>query len=385
MSEYAPPIATVGKEFSELLTFVFASLLTVPLAFGQIIPTTAQPSLDSPSIVAKISPAVVLIKGETSSGTILGSGLIVSHDGKIATNLHVIRDLKTAGVQLASGEIFDAVSVLAFDERKDLAIIKIAGFDLPTVELGNSNDIRSGERVVVIGSPRGLQGTVTTGVVSAVRDDPAGAGFKLIQTDASINHGNSGGPLLNDRGQAIGVVTWKLRGSEGLNFAVPINYLRGMLADLHQPLSLDELRLSLASVKIDVFTSFNYPALWKSLSASKIRNLRFEGDFIYGETVLSEEQKQVQFDTYELKKDGQGYKGVIRSGGTCSYLPILTVGQQYAQYNRCKFERKIEFTSVTPNRIEGRGFVPPNGSKFDCRKCTYSKPDVWTPFVWIPQ
>src|SRR5450432_3540538 len=202
---------------------VFASVLIVPIAFGQTA-VSAQSPLDGPSIVAKTSPAVVLIKGVSSNGTILGSGLIVSADGKIATNLHVIRDLKTAGVQLASGEIFDHVSVLAFDDRKDLAIIKIAGFDLPTVELGNSNDIRSGERVVVIGSPRGLQGTVTTGVVSAVRDDPAGAGFKLIQTDASINPGNSGGPLLNDRGQAIGVVTWKLRGSEGLNFAVPINY-----------------------------------------------------------------------------------------------------------------------------------------------------------------
>jgi S1-C subfamily serine protease len=202
---------------------MLASLLIVPIALGQIAPTTAQSSLDGPSIVARISPAVVLIKGETSTGTILGSGLILSRDGKVATNLHVIRDLKTAGVQLASGEIFDAVSVLAFDDRKDLAIIKLAGFDLPFVELGNSNEVRSGERVVAIGSPRGLQGTVTTGVVSAVRDDPAGAGFKLIQTDASVNPGNSGGPLLNDRAQAIGVITSKLRGSEGLNFAVPIN------------------------------------------------------------------------------------------------------------------------------------------------------------------
>ena len=155
----------------------------------------AQSSLDSPSIVAKVSSALVLIKGETSTGPILGSGLIVSHDGKIATNLHVIRDLKNAGVQLASGEIFDAVSVLAFDDRKDLAILKISGFDLPTVELGNSNEVRSGERVVVIGSPRGLQGTVTTGVVSAIRDDPSGSGIKMIQTDASVNPGNSGGQL----------------------------------------------------------------------------------------------------------------------------------------------------------------------------------------------
>jgi S1-C subfamily serine protease len=108
-----------------LLKFVFAPALIVPLAFGQIALTTPPSPLDGPSVVAKVSPAVVLIKGESSTGTTLGSGLIVSRDGKIATNLHVMRDLKTAGVQLASGEIFDVVAVLAFDDRKDLAIIKV--------------------------------------------------------------------------------------------------------------------------------------------------------------------------------------------------------------------------------------------------------------------
>ena len=350
--------------------------------FIVVIASNAQPSLDSPSIVAKVSPAVVLIKGESSTGTMLGSGLIVSRDGKIATNLHVIRDLKTAGVQLASGEIFDVVSVLAFDDRKDLAIVKIAGFDLPVVDLGNSNEIRSGERVVAIGSPRGLQGTVTTGVVSAVRDDPAGAGFKLIQTDASVNPGNSGGPLLNDRAQAIGIVTSKLRGSEGLNFAVPINYVRGMLENLQKPLSLDELRAALASAKPDVFTSSGYPPLWKSLASGKVRKLRFEGEFIYGETVQTEEERKAQFDSYELKKDRDGYKGTGRFGGTCTYW---SRGWQQWVRNQCSSESQIELTSVTPNRIEGRAFGPPPEAKFDCKKCSYSKQSVWTSFVWIPQ
>lgn len=355
-----------------------ASVLIVPISFGQIAPTVAHSSLDGPSIVAKISPAVVLIKGESSTGTTLGSGLIVSRDGKIATNLHVIRDLKTAGVQLASGEIFDALSVLAFDDRKDLAIIKIAGFDLPVIELGNSSEVRIGERVVVIGSPLGLRGTVTTGVVSAIRDDSAGAGFKVIQTDASVNPGNSGGPLLNDRGQAIGVVTWKVRGSEGLNFAIPINYVRGMLDNLQKPLSLEDLRTLLSAATSDVFkSSSGYPALWKSLSTGKVRKLRFDGEYIYGETVLSEEQRQRHFDSYELKKDGAGYKGIVITGGTCVYnVSVL---------NRCTLQENIEITSVTPNRIEGRLFGPPFDAKLNCRKCAFSKPYVWSPFVWIPQ
>ncbi|MBI1791326.1 MAG: trypsin-like peptidase domain-containing protein [Acidobacteria bacterium] len=351
--------------------------------FAAAATASAQSSLNSAEIVAKVSPGVVLIKGEASTGTVLGSGVIISRDGKIATNLHVIRDLKSAGVQIASGEIYDAVSVVAFDDRKDLAIVKIAGFDLPVVELGNSNDVKSGEPVVAIGSPRGLQGTVTTGVVSAIRDEPSGAGFKVIQTDAAVNPGNSGGPLLNARGQAIGIVTAKLRGSEGLNFVVPINYLRGMLENVQKPLSLDELRASLAATRPDVFKSSGYPSLWKSLSTGKVRRVRFEGDFIYAETVLTEEQRKMGFDSYELKKDPSGvYRGVIRVGFTCSYR---SAWDPSPKYNQCKFENQIEFNSVNPNRIEGRGFGSPGGAKFDCKKCTYSKPALWTPFTWIPE
>jgi hypothetical protein len=358
-------------------------LVTVP---GQVA-VNAQSS-DTASIAARDSPAVVLIKGASSDGSVQGSGLIVSPDGKIATNLHVIRDLKTAGVQLASGEIFDAVSVLAFDERKDLAILKIAGFDLPTIELGNSNDVKTGERVVAIGSPLGLQGTVTVGVVSAIRDDPFGSGARVIQTDASVNPGNSGGPLLNDRGQAIGVVTFNVKKGgqgEGLNFAMPMNYVRGMLDDLQKPMSLDELRANLSFVKIDVFKSSpGYAALWRSLSTGKVIKLRFDGEFAYAETVLTEEERKVEFDSYELKKDKDGYKGSIRFGSTCVYpAPLLTM--EGMRRNRCQFEGQIEFTSVTPSRIEGRVFGPPANARLVCKKCSYSKPSAWTPLVWIPE
>ena len=350
------------------VTIVACCPLMVPMVLREV---NAQSSLDGASIAAKVSPAVVLIKGESSDGSVVGSGIIVSPDGKIATNLHVIRDLRTVVVQLANGEIFATVSVLAFDDRKDLAIVKIAGFDLPTVLLGNSNEVRAGERVVVIGSFRGLQGTVTSGVISAIRDEPSGAGFKLLQTDASVNPGNSGGPLLNDRAQVIGVVTWKWRGSEGLNFAVPVNYLRGMLDDLNKPMSLDELRTNLHSTKTDVFNYSDYPALWKSLASGILWKVRFQGDFISAEGVLSEDVRRRLFIVYELKKDGDSYKGINRRIFTCNH--------------RCTLEFKAEFTSVTPVRIEGRIFTPPEDAKFDCKKCSYSKAPVWQQFVWIPQ
>lgn len=120
----------------------------------------------------------------------------------------------------------------------------MAGFDLPALDLGNSNSLAVGEPVVIVGSPRGLEGTVTAGILSSVRD--SGNGFKVLQTDAAVNPGNSGGPLVNGKGLAIGVVSFKLRSSEGLNFAVPINYVKGLLNELHEPLSLDRMRRSLA-------------------------------------------------------------------------------------------------------------------------------------------
>ena len=173
--------------------------------------------------------------------------IIISSDGKIATNLHVIEGLRHAGVELASGEKYDSFSVLAFDPRKDIAIIKIPGFDLPTVPLGNSNSVQVGEPVLVVGSPLGLQGSVTTGVVSSIRDDPANGGFKVMQTDASVNPGNSGGPMVNRQSEVIGIVTFKIRGSENLNFAIPVNYLRGLMESPASAMSLDELRLKVSN------------------------------------------------------------------------------------------------------------------------------------------
>ena len=219
-------------------------LLLLPFtAFGQTALTTTQ-------IAKKVSPSVVVINGKTDSGDVLGSGFIVSKDGKIVTNLHVIRDMKNVSVQTATGDIFDSISVLATDERRDLAIVRIAGFNLSVLDLGNSDALVVGEAVVIVGSPRGLEGTVTAGILSSVRS--SGDGFKLLQTDAAVNPGNSGGPLVNDRGEAVGVVSLILRSSQGLNFAVPINYVRGLLNNIHEPTTLEQTRRSLASTTLAV-------------------------------------------------------------------------------------------------------------------------------------
>lgn len=111
----------------------------------------------------------------------------------------------------------------------DLAILKVAGFDLPYLQLGNSNNVTPGDRLVVIGNPLGareLAASVSQGVVSGIRD--LGDGFRTIQTDAAVSPGHSGSPMLSASGEVIGVTSFRLVSGESLNFAIPINYLRGL-------------------------------------------------------------------------------------------------------------------------------------------------------------
>lgn len=334
-------------------------------------------------IARKVAPTVVLVKGRSKAGEVVGSGFLVSSDGKIVTNVHVIRDLTTAGVQLASGEIFDSIRVLAFDERKDLAVIQIPGFDLPASDLGNSNELVVGIPVVIVGSPRGLQGTVTAGVLSAIRDEPTGAGFKMLQTDAAVNPGNSGGPLVNVKGEVIGVVTAKLHGSEGLNFGVPINYVRGLLNLSQSPITLTEFQKQLDSGG-DAFkaakTMPQFASRWKSVNSNTVRSLRFSEEYLYAE-MLPPMPNGLAFQTFELKKQGNGYTGKYRSAFGCEFRDWTG---QYQQ-KQCSFDFVAEINTLTPTRIEGRVNAPPKDAKFDCKKCVYSKPFTWADFVWIPE
>lgn len=354
--------------------FLYLAVTSPTIAFGQA--TTA-----SPDVIERVSKALVFVKGASEAGQQLGSGFLLTPDGKIATNLHVIRGMTSGGVQLASGEIYDKFSVLAFDERKDLAIIQIAGFDLPTIELGNSNGVRAGESVFAMGSPLGLKGSVTAGVVSAVRDDFSG-GFKVIQTDAAVNPGNSGGPLMTSDGKAIGVITSKLRGTEALNFAVPINYVRGLLASLQKPMDLKALHMALSASGGDVFKdSAAFPSNWKSMMNGSKFSIRRDVDRIYVEWKLSDQERKFGFFyAAELKKQDASppYKGLHRFVLTCfNASEVIT--------NRCPFDTEIEFFNVTETRIEGRLLLPLSDVKIDCRKCRYDKPFIWGPFTWIPE
>lgn len=156
-----------------------------------------------------------------------GSGFILSQDGSILTNAHVVAGADTVRVILNDGRSFQG-KVMGSDELTDVAVVKIQANNLPTVTVGNSDQLQPGEWAIAIGNPLGLDNTVTTGIISATgrSSNLIGAPDKrveFIQTDAAINPGNSGGPLLNERGEVIGMNTAIIQRAQGLGFAIPIN------------------------------------------------------------------------------------------------------------------------------------------------------------------
>lgn len=156
-----------------------------------------------------------------------GSGFIVSADGRILTNAHVVDGATNVNVILKDGRRLQG-RVIGRDDVTDVAVIKIEANNLPTVPIGNSDNLRPGEWAIAIGNPLGLDNTVTTGIISATGRSSSAVGVPdkrvaFIQTDAAINPGNSGGPLLNQRGEVIGMNTAIIQGTQGLGFAIPIN------------------------------------------------------------------------------------------------------------------------------------------------------------------
>jgi S1-C subfamily serine protease len=156
-----------------------------------------------------------------------GSGFIINSNGQILTNAHVVAGADRVNVTLKDGRSFEG-KVMGTDPVTDVAVIKIEANNLPTVPLGNSDQLKPGEWAIAIGNPLGLDNTVTTGIISATGRSSRDVGVpdkrvEFIQTDAAINPGNSGGPLLNASGQVIGMNTAIIQGAQGLGFAIPIN------------------------------------------------------------------------------------------------------------------------------------------------------------------
>jgi len=210
-----------------------------PLSAADLAPIDVEEDLIA-SLYERVSPSVVHITAQimtldfffgpmSSEGT--GSGFVWDETGHIITNYHVIEDAEQIEV-IFSDETQVPASIVGVDPENDLAVLRVAPttVQMLPMELGASADLRVGQRAIAIGNPFGLDRTLTTGVISALggplETDQNNFIFNVVQTDAAINPGNSGGPLLNSRGQVIGINTAIREGAEGIGFAVPVDTLR---------------------------------------------------------------------------------------------------------------------------------------------------------------
>jgi V8-like Glu-specific endopeptidase len=213
------------------MKYMAAVLLLVAAMLAQNAPSTNKGGrLDIPAISREAHGAVVSIVVSDKNGhpVAQGSGFLISKDGQVVTNYHVIKNGSSAVIKFPDGAFFVVDGVLASDKDRDVAIIKAHGNDFRALTLGDSDRLQVGEEVVAIGSPLSLESTVSNGIVSAIRtvEDEGG---KFLQITVPISPGSSGGPLFNMSGKVVGITTSHIKGGENLNFAIPINDVKPML------------------------------------------------------------------------------------------------------------------------------------------------------------
>lgn len=213
------------------------------------------------------SPVPQMPNKQVQRGT--GSGFIISSEGQIITNAHVVDGADEVTVTLKDGRTLTG-KVLGTDPLTDIAVVKIEANNLPTVKIGNSDQLQVGEWAIAIGNPLGLDNTVTTGIVSATGRSSAliGAGDKrleFIQTDAAINPGNSGGPLLDAQGEVIAVNTAIIQNAQGIGFAIPINKAQQIAEQLIAKGKVDHpyLGIQMAQVTPDLKNQLQQAKGWQ--------------------------------------------------------------------------------------------------------------------------
>jgi len=251
--------------------------------------------------IAKASPSVINISIKKNIETrsfdagqlndLVGSGIIISDDGYVITNLHVIEGARIIEVELDDRQVYPA-SLIGFDERSDLAVIKITPMDvLKPIEVSNSSSVQVGDQVIAIGNAFGLGKTFTSGIISATGRDYGNPYLELIQTDAAINPGNSGGALINHKGNLIGMNTkiFSQTGSyAGIGFALPANKMIEVASEIIQYGSVKRSWIGDFRVKIKRFLLNNKPAY--GLEILELRNygpLFNSGEIQPGAIILS--------------------------------------------------------------------------------------------------
>lgn len=237
-----------GGDASSIVDIFRTEKTTIPRMQGEagvsmICTAPSGEKLSIQDVYAKVNPSTVLVVAERGDKASIGTGVIMTSDGYIITNAHVISGGKSCWVALDTGVTYE-VNLVGFDEEEDLAVLKADPQNpLPAAEFGNSDLVQVGDTAYAIGNPLGveLRGTMTSGIISAVNRavEVDGKTMTLLQTSAALNNGNSGGPLINEYGQVIGINTLKMSTTdsteatvEGLGFALPISSVSFVVNDL---------------------------------------------------------------------------------------------------------------------------------------------------------
>jgi hypothetical protein len=197
----------------------------------------------APQIAGKAFESTVLLVMEDANGqpVSIGSGFLV-REGEIASNLHVIKGASRGYAKLVSQkDKYDIQGITGIDTERDLVLLKISSVSTPSLSLGNSDTVQVGETVYAVGNPQGLEGTFSQGIVSSIRQVGSD---KVLQITAPISPGSSGGPVLNSKGEVIGVSVATFRGGQNLNFAIPSNYLKVLIDKAGPPKTLSGTKSS---------------------------------------------------------------------------------------------------------------------------------------------
>ena len=272
--------------------------------------------------ILKASPSVINISSKKNNGTrlfngggknaVVGSGIIISNDGYIITNLHVIEGTRIVEVEMDSGQVYPA-SLIGFDQRSDLAVIKInPEVNLTPIEVSNSASVQVGDQVIAIGNAFGLGKTFTSGIISATGRDYGNPYLELIQTDAAINPGNSGGALINHKGNLIGMNTkiFSKTGSyAGIGFALPANKMIEVASEIIQYGSVKKSWVGDFRVKVKRFLLNNKPTYGlEILELNNYGPLFEDGKIKPGAIILSVNDKSPSWEnlTYALNNSFPG-------------------------------------------------------------------------------
>ncbi len=290
----------------------------------------------------------------------LGSGFIITHDGYILTNNHVIAKADKIKVTLPDGRVFKG-KVVGADKKTDIALVKIDAKNLPIIRLGDSSKVQIGDSVLAIGNPFGLNGTVTSGIISAKgRVIGEGPYDNFLQTDAAINPGNSGGPLVDMYGDAIGINTAIIASGQGIGFAIPINMAKELLPQLRSGhVERGYLGVYMQPVTADIKKAFHLKNNGGALVSDVIKGTpAWKAGIKRGDVIIKVDGSKIKNPTDLAIKIGSYKPGtevditVIRNGSIIDKKVKLSKATSKVAGNENRFTSNkklgIEISPITP-------------------------------------